>query len=37
MASSLAALDALVDHSKIERDSQDVSMICLFDHEEVGS
>jgi len=38
MASSLCSLDALRKHFKSdERDNAEVSMIMLFDHEEVGS
>jgi aspartyl aminopeptidase len=40
LASSFAALDALVEHMKIpaeKRDHAEVDMILLFDHEEIGS
>lgn len=38
LASSLCSLDALVSHSNQEnRDNSEISMIMLFDHEEIGS
>ena len=40
LGSSLCALDAIIEHSKIdiaERDHAEIDMIMLFDHEEVGS
>lgn len=38
LASSLCSLDALVDYSKnANLDNAEVSMIILFDHEEIGS
>ena len=38
LASSLCSLDALVDYSKNgNKDNSEVSMIMLFDHEEIGS
>jgi aspartyl aminopeptidase len=40
LASSFAALDALIKQSKVDaskRDNSEVDMILLFDHEEVGS
>lgn len=40
LASSLASLDALVQHSKLapeERNHAELDMIMLFDHEEIGS
>ena len=40
LASSLCALDAIIEHSKAEaarRDHSEIDMIMLFDHEEVGS
>ena len=40
LASSLCAMDALIQRSKIpiaERDNSEIDMIMLFDHEEVGS
>jgi aspartyl aminopeptidase len=40
LASSMASLDALVQHSRLkpeERDHSEIDMIMLFDHEEIGS
>jgi len=38
LASSLASLDSLIEHHNTKaNDNSDISMICLFDHEEVGS
>ena len=38
LASSLCSLDALITHSKDgDKDNNEVSMIMLFDHEEIGS
>ena len=38
LASSLCSIDALVEHyKKNKHDNADVSIIMLFDHEEVGS
>ena len=37
LGSSLLALDSLVDTSRTLSATQDVNMIMLFDHEEVGS
>lgn len=38
LASSLASLDSLIAHHKSgDKDNKEVSMIMLFDHEEVGS
>ena len=38
LASSLCSLDSLIDfHLNGDKDNKDVSMIMLFDHEEVGS
>ena len=40
LASSLCSLDALISRSKIpleQRDTSEVDMIMLFDHEEIGS
>ena len=38
LASSLCSLDSLIDHHKNDnRDNDEVSMVMLFDHEEVGS
>jgi aspartyl aminopeptidase len=38
LASSMASMDALIEHSKTgSKDNSEVSMIMLFDHEEVGS
>ena len=38
LASSLASLDALIAHHQSgDKDNKEVSMIMLFDHEEVGS
>lgn len=38
LASSLCSLDSLVEYSKEgDLDNAEVSMIMLFDHEEIGS
>ena len=37
MASSLCSLDSLISNSKEDNDNKEISMIMLFDHEEVGS
>lgn len=37
LGSSLVALDALLEHPPAEDDTAEVSMIMLFDHEEIGS
>ena len=37
LGSSLVALDAIIDVSKEAHDNDEVSMIVLFDHEEIGS
>ena len=37
LGSSLLALESLVDTSRTLSATQDVNMIMLFDHEEVGS
>jgi aspartyl aminopeptidase len=37
LASSLASLDSLVEDSTKDRDHKEISMIMLFDHEEIGS
>ncbi len=37
LLSSYAALDALIDASTAPEDNSGVAIICLFDHEEVGS
>ena len=37
LASSLSSLDSLIENSKLDRDDKEISMIMLFDHEEIGS
>lgn len=38
MASSLCSLDSLIDyHLNSNKDNKEISMIMLFDHEEIGS
>lgn len=37
LGSSLTALDAIIESHKIQKDDSEVSMIMLFDHEEIGS
>lgn len=37
LATCISSLDALIGHQKLQQESRDVSIICLFDHEEVGS
>ena len=37
LASSLSSLDSLIENSKLDRDNKEISMIMLFDHEEIGS
>ena len=37
LASSLCSLDSIINHSKTTQENQEVAMIMLFDHEEIGS
>ena len=37
LASSLCSLDSIIQYSKAPQDNQEVAMIMLFDHEEIGS
>jgi aspartyl aminopeptidase len=37
MGSTLTSIDSIIEASKKENDNADVSMIMLFDHEEIGS